>query len=119
VLVTVLEGKNPEISGIQAVNDQTLKITFDEPNAAFVYMLTNPMFWVYDLDDQVVPAPGTGQFVLQKNENNQKFILSRNERYHLALHHCWKQSISLYLPMIIRLWANTRQGNWIIWTPYP
>ncbi|MGI6453662.1 MAG: ABC transporter substrate-binding protein [Syntrophomonadaceae bacterium] len=80
----LLEGKNPEISGIEVVNDQTLKITFNEPNAAFVYMLTNPMFWVYDLDDQVVPAPGTGQFILEKNENNQKYILSRNERYHLA-----------------------------------
>jgi oligopeptide transport system substrate-binding protein len=78
----LLEGKNPEISGIEVVNDHTLKINFDEPNAAFVYMLTNPMFWVYDLDDQVVPAPGTGPFVLQTNENNQKFILSRNKKYH-------------------------------------
>lgn len=91
-----LEGKNPDITGIQVINDSTLKISFDKPNAAFIYMLTNPIFWIYDSDDKVTPAPGTGPFILTENKDNKEFILLRNDKYHLGLPRLSALDITVY-----------------------
>lgn len=79
-----LEGKAAEITGIQAVDNNTIKIVFDEPNSAFIYMLTNPMFWVYDIEDQVEVKPGTGPFAFKEKKDTNEIILIRNEKYHLG-----------------------------------
>lgn len=77
-----LEGRIQEISGIEVVNDSTIKIKFDQPNAAFIYMLTNPIFWVFDTKDQVKPWPGTGPFFLKENQDNRSLVLLRHDKYH-------------------------------------
>lgn len=79
-----LEGKSADISGIQVVDKSTLKIEFVEPNASFIYMLTNPIFWVYDTADQVEMAPGTGAFIFKADPEPGQIILLRNEKYHLG-----------------------------------
>ena len=78
----MLDGYKQDISGIQAVNGSTLKIVFDQPNTAFVYMLTSPVFWVYDSSQESGPAPGTGPYMLKENRENQSILLIRNEKYH-------------------------------------
>lgn len=78
----MLDGYKKDISGIQAVNKDTLKIVFDQPNAAFVYMLTSPVFWVYECSQEDGPYPGTGPYMLKENQQNQNILLIRNEKYH-------------------------------------
>ncbi|MDD3889969.1 MAG: ABC transporter substrate-binding protein [Syntrophomonadaceae bacterium] len=91
-----LEGKTADITGIKVVNDHTLKILFDKPNAVFIYMLTNPIFWVYDDDDKVTPAPGTGPFMLTENKDNKQFILLRNDKYHQGQPRLSALNITIY-----------------------
>jgi len=95
----MLEGRKNEISGIQNVNENTLKILFDQPNSTFIYMLTSPVFWVYDSSqdrEQNKPegqgnalAAGTGPFILQESnsqsEENKSIVLIRNEKYHRGM----------------------------------
>lgn len=76
-----IEGKSTDIAGIEVVNKYTVKVKFKEPNSVFVYMLTNPVFWIYDLDDKVKIPPGTGPFVFKENKDG-NIILLRNEKYH-------------------------------------
>lgn len=69
--------------GIEAIDDSTLKISFAKPNSAFPYMLTNPIFWVYDVKQETeAPYSGTGPFTLINNEDNKKILLTRNTNYH-------------------------------------
>ncbi len=80
-----LDGKTADISGIQVVNDSAMKIEFTTPNAAFIYMLTNPIFWVYDTEDTVQPAPGSGPYKFKENKDNVEFLLERNDKYHRGI----------------------------------
>jgi oligopeptide transport system substrate-binding protein len=69
--------------GIEAVDDLTLKISFAQPNSAFLYMLCNPIFWVYDAGQEKEGLPsGTGPFILQNNQDNKKILLTANPNYH-------------------------------------
>lgn len=80
-----IEGKTEQISGIEVVNNHTLKVHLEQPNTAFLCMLTNPVFWVYDTSVREQAAgspPGTGPFILKQNQENQHFIMIRNENYH-------------------------------------
>ena len=81
----MLDGYKQEISGIQVVNDATLKIVFDQPNTAFTYMLTSPVFWVYDSSAENGPAPGTGPYLFKENQENEDIILVRNDKYHRGM----------------------------------
>ncbi len=83
----MLEGHKQEISGIQVINDGTLKIVFNQPNAAFTYMLTSPIFWVYDSSVENSSAPGTGPYLLKENPDNKDkdILLLRNEKYHRGM----------------------------------
>ncbi len=80
-----LDGKTADISGIQVINNSTIKIGFNQANAAFIYMLTNPIFWVYDTDDKVEPAPGSGPYKFKENKDNRNFLFERNEKYHRGI----------------------------------
>lgn len=79
-----LEGKAQEISGIEIIDERTLKISFIEANSAFPYMLVNPIFWVVDCDDQVDFLPGTGPYML-KQKQDKSILLLRNEKYYRGL----------------------------------
>ncbi|MEN6325725.1 MAG: ABC transporter substrate-binding protein [Syntrophomonas sp.] len=82
-----LQGSTPNIKGIQAVGDHSLRISFKKPNTIFIYMLSNPIFWVYDSSQKTAPAPGTGPFILKGNKDNKNFLLVRNEKYYRGLPH--------------------------------
>lgn len=74
-------GKSTEIWGIEVLNKYTVRVRFKEPNSAFIYMLANPVFYIYDLDDKVKVPPGTGPFVFKENKDG-CIILLKNGHYH-------------------------------------
>lgn len=83
-----LNGSQNTITGIQAVDGTTLKITFINPDSAFPYKLCNPAFWVYDAGAETAdPQPGTGPFTLTGNKDNQEFLLISNISYHRGAPH--------------------------------
>ena len=77
-----LEGRTPTITGLEAVDRNTLRIRLEKPNSAFLHMLTNPIFWVYDNDETTDPLPGTGPFVLQESTKDYTIVMTRNEKHH-------------------------------------
>ena len=81
----MLDGYKQEISGIQVVNEKTLKIVFDQPNTAFIYMLTSPVFWVYDSSAENSPAPGTGPYIFKEKQEDKDILLLRNQNYHRGM----------------------------------
>jgi ABC-type oligopeptide transport system, periplasmic component len=68
-----------DISGIQTPQDHTLKITLANPDTAFVYALTNPIFWVSDSSNGTIL--GTGPYILNKATAD-NVVLIRNEQYY-------------------------------------
>ncbi len=96
-----LEGKSADISGIQVIDKNTIRVIFSQPNAAFISMLTNPMFWVYDMADQVEIKPGTGAFAFQeKKETESNIILIKNEKYHQNIPHLSAINIKSYTDIL-------------------
>ncbi|HZK43385.1 MAG TPA: ABC transporter substrate-binding protein [Syntrophomonadaceae bacterium] len=91
-----LEGKNADISGIVVVDKTMLKVVFDEPNAAFISMLTNPVFWVYDIEDKVENRSGTGPFIFKEKKEPNQLLLLRNEKYHVERPRIAALNIKLY-----------------------
>lgn len=88
-----LYGGSPDISGIQAPQDNTLKITLTKPDAAFIYALTNPIFWV--IDSSAEATCGTGPFVLNQR-TPENLILLRNDGYYLDKPHLSSISFTRY-----------------------
>lgn len=76
-----LNGKAKELVGVKAVDSRTLHIVLDEPNAAFVSSLTNPVFWVWDADDGGQVPAGTGPFRCREVLPT-KVTVSRYDHYH-------------------------------------
>lgn len=77
----LVQGKSAQIAGLKASNDRTLEINLNNPNAAFIFMLTHPVFWVYDSQDTAILASGSGPFIMQQN-TGQGLSLLQNENYH-------------------------------------
>ncbi|HNX28429.1 MAG TPA: ABC transporter substrate-binding protein [Syntrophomonadaceae bacterium] len=83
-----LNGSQKMITGIQAVNDSTLEITFTKPNSAFPCMLCNSIFWVYDVGQEPEKLySGTGPFTLAENKDNRQILLTSNTNYHRGTPH--------------------------------
>ncbi|HOB12242.1 MAG TPA: ABC transporter substrate-binding protein [Syntrophomonadaceae bacterium] len=80
-----LEGRTPDIAGVEVVDSNTLRIRLEKPNAIFLHMLTNPIFWVYDAAETSDPAPGTGPYVLQPSNQDHTIALVKNDNYHRGL----------------------------------
>ncbi len=76
-----LNGKAKELAGVRVVDEDTLKITLDRPDAAFVSSLTNPVFWIRDTEDRGQVLAGTGPFKFQELANG-KVTVTRYDRYH-------------------------------------
>ncbi len=87
----MIRGRAKEISGIEAVNDNTLRIKIDAPKAYFLAKLTYPTAFVVD-KSQIDSNPrnwtrkpnGTGPFKLQEWRIGERIILQANDRYHLG-----------------------------------
>ncbi len=87
----VLDGSATEISGIEAVDDYTVKITLVEPFGAFLSCMTAPGASIYDSEateaagDQFGLDPavtvGTGPFKFVEWTLNDRMVLVRNDDY--------------------------------------
>jgi oligopeptide transport system substrate-binding protein len=84
----VLDGKTTEISGVQVINDHTLKVTIDAPKVYFLSKLTYPITFVVDKSnvesgkDWWRKPNGTGPFKLTKWTEGETLVLEPNEYYY-------------------------------------
>jgi oligopeptide transport system substrate-binding protein len=89
----VIEGKAEEISGVEVVNDYTLKVTIDAPKSYFLSKLTYPTAMVVDKfnvaegDSWWRQPNGTGPFKLNKWQQGDSLILERNNEYYGDIAH--------------------------------
>jgi len=81
-----LEGKASEISGIQAIDDKTLKITIVKPQSSFIYLLALPNSAViaHEAFDKYgnKMTVGAGAFKYVKPASDSDLYLSYNENYY-------------------------------------
>lgn len=84
----VLADKVAEISGVQVIDDHTLRITIDTPKSYFLAKMTYPVAFVVDRKEAEtggrwwLEPNGTGPFRLQKWEAENLLVLEKNEHYH-------------------------------------
>jgi oligopeptide transport system substrate-binding protein len=82
----VLSGTAKEISGVEVVNDYTLRVTIDAPKSYFLYELTYPCAMVVDKNNVTSGEwwrnpNGAGPFKLKQWQDNSLLELERNSRY--------------------------------------
>lgn len=90
-----INGKNPEVTGIQVLDKHSLKITLNQPHAAFMASLSNPVFWVMDLESGLTPPAGTGPYVL-KEISAESIQLLRNDHYYRGQPRLSALNVTLY-----------------------
>jgi oligopeptide transport system substrate-binding protein len=84
----MLEGKATAISGVQVVDDHTLKVTIDVPKVYFLAELTYPTTFVVDKDNVDsgkgwwLKPNGTGPFKLTEWKTDDLLVLEPNELYY-------------------------------------
>src|SRR4030043_1416766 len=84
----VLEGKTTKISGVEIIDNYTLKVTIDAPKNYFLAKLTYPTAFVVDKaniesgKNWWQKPNGTGPFKLNEFEKDQILILEPNELYY-------------------------------------
>ena len=82
-----------EVSGVQVVDDHTIRFTIDAPKAYFLAKLTYPTGFILDQSnvetgDSWFETPnGTGPFQLAEYQIGETILLTRNEYYHLGPPH--------------------------------
>jgi len=81
-------GSLKEVSGLKAIDDNTLEITIDEPKTYFLAKLTYPTAFVLSKDyiekqgeDWIDNPVGTGPFILSEYQIGQTLKLKKNENY--------------------------------------
>ncbi|MEX2237417.1 MAG: peptide ABC transporter substrate-binding protein [Dehalococcoidia bacterium] len=85
-----IRGRADEISGVEVIDDSTIRITLDEPRSYFLQEMTYPVYFVVDRNEaENDPSDfwrepnGTGPFELDNWDLNQQLVIVRNEEYHL------------------------------------
>ncbi len=84
----MLAGESDELSGVEVVDDFTLRVTIDEPKSYFLSEMTHVTSFVVDRDNVEQGASwwlqpsGTGPFRLMKWEQGSQLVLERNELYY-------------------------------------
>jgi len=83
-----MQGRVKDISGIEVLDDRTLKIRLEEPYSPFLQLLTMSAAYVVPKEeierlgaDFSASPVGTGPFTLKEWKNNNRIILSRNNAY--------------------------------------
>ncbi len=74
-----LNGAVTEITGIKAKKNQ-LQITFEKPNTLFPYIVTHPLFWIADPENEEGIPAGTGPYIIQ-DRNEQQIVLTPFQQY--------------------------------------
>jgi oligopeptide transport system substrate-binding protein len=84
-----LNRKAQSVSGVEVVDDYTLKITIDQPKAYFLAKLTFPAAFVVDKNNVerggrtwTDKPNGTGPFMLKEYVRSQRLILTKNPNYY-------------------------------------
>jgi ABC-type transport system substrate-binding protein len=84
-----LNRKAAEVSGVQVVDDYTVKITIDSPKSYFLAKLTFPAAYIVDKNNVerggrtwTDKPNGTGPFKLKEYVRGQRLILAKNESYY-------------------------------------
>lgn len=104
------EGQADHISGLKALDDDTLEVTIDAPKPYFLLKLTYPTAFVVDRYNVESGAEwyrtpnGTGPYRLIKWERFSVIVLERNEDYYLGLPAIPYVVIRLYSGIGIRLY---------------
>lgn len=111
-------GRADEISGIEVVDDLTLRITIDSPKPYFLYKLTYPTAFVVDRR-QVESDPrnwtfpkgsripnGTGPYKLTKWDLGERIVLEANEHYHLGVPKVKKVEFLLAGGSVLTMYEN-------------
>ena len=90
----VIDGVAAELSGLEVIDDHTLRFTIDAPKAYFLAKLTYPTGYVVDRDNvesggrNWADEPnGTGPFKLKEYRIGERIILERNPFYYRELAH--------------------------------
>jgi oligopeptide transport system substrate-binding protein len=84
----MLAGKAEEISGVEVVDDHTLRVTIDAPKAYFLDKLAYPTAFVVDRDNVEsgqywwLTPNGTGPFKLTQWTPGQQLVLERSDVYY-------------------------------------
>ena len=83
-----LAGDAEEVSGVEVVDDRTLRVTIDRPKAYFLSKLAQPVFFVVDSreadggGERWRQPNGTGPFKLAGWEQGDLLLLERNEDFY-------------------------------------
>lgn len=84
-----LSRKAAEVSGVQVVDDYTVKLTIDAPKSYFLAKLTFPTAYIVDKNNVerggrtwTDKPNGTGPFKLKEYVRAQRIILAKNENYY-------------------------------------
>lgn len=86
----VLQGRASSISGVEVVDDYTLKVQIKEAKPYWIQYLEYPCFYVVPKSTQLQPiqdikdAIGTGPFVLSELKDNQFVEMTRFDDYHMG-----------------------------------
>jgi len=84
----MLAGKAEELSGVEVIDDYTLRVTIDAPKAYFLNKLAYPAAFVVDRDNVESgqnwwrEPNGTGPFKLKEWKEGQQLILESNQLYY-------------------------------------
>ena len=84
----MLAGKTGEISGVEVIDDYTLRVTIDAPRAYFLDKLAYPTAFVVDMvnvesgQNWWREPDGTGPFKLREWTPSQRLILERSQIYY-------------------------------------
>ncbi len=84
-------GRADEVSGIEVVDDRTLRVTIDAPKPYFLQKLTYPTAFVVDRREiesnprnWTLKPNGTGPFKLKEWRLGERIVLEANKDYHLG-----------------------------------
>ena len=84
----VFDGQAQEASGLEVVDQRTLRVTIDAPKAYFLSKLAHPVAYVVDRDNVAlgpawwVEPNGTGPFKLKFWDNATLLVLEANQEYY-------------------------------------
>lgn len=100
----VLAGRSRQISGVRVVDEYKLEVTIDSPRPYFLFKLAYPTAFVVDRANVAAGGEwwrrpnGTGPFKLGRWDQNELFVLERNERHH--------DSVPKLESVVFHLWAG-------------
>jgi ABC-type oligopeptide transport system substrate-binding subunit len=84
----IIDGNAVSASGVEVIDERTLRITIDAPKAYFIAKLTHPVAFVLNREnveslgrDWTNDAVSTGPFTLREYRIGERIRLARNENY--------------------------------------